>query len=103
MPCNSCGNEGVMLCRPCCTALVDRLLEQERQSNGEHGFKPIEWSSTGVDLLQFVLERCGPAVNLLHAAAGRAGDPEDMREAADRLFEASKRLKEAIRSRDIEG
>lgn len=98
--CGKCGASGPLICEDCTRILIDRVIEDDRRSRGDLGFKPLI-SEDGADLVGFVLEMAGTAVNELHAAAAAAtgADPEAARrarKAADELFAAWKKAKDAL-------
>ena len=98
MPCVKCSSEGRLLCEGCVRALTDRLLDDERRSMGAYGFRPV--NPEGADLVRFLMDHIGPAVNWLHAAAKEMTDPEraaGARSAADALHAAYKRAREELR------
>lgn len=97
MPCCKCSADGRLLCEKCVRTLVDGILADHDRQNGVDGFKPVE--EDGVDVLTFLMERCGPAVDWLHAAASEMKDPvraREARESADKLFAAYKEAKNVL-------
>lgn len=98
--CGKCGRLGPLACEACVRGLVDHVLEADRRARGDLGFKPLV-SEDGADLVRFMVEQAGAAVDELHAAAAAlAGtDPETAkraRKAADELFAARKKAKEML-------
>lgn len=99
MACNRCSGAGPYICQRCAKDLVDRVVDEEKRTNGQLGFKAVE--KGGISLIEFLMDRSAAAVDLLHACASEVSDPtrkRECRDAADALFEARKVAKEAIRS-----
>lgn len=98
-----CGRGGEVICEACARNLVDRVVEDDRRSRGDLGFKPLI-TEGGTDLVEFMVDQAGTAVDELHAAAAvLAGTNPEMagriRKVADELFAVRKKAKDVLAHR----